>query len=319
MDSPLLKVERLRVDYEQGRLSQRNRLTAVRDVSFTLAAGDTLGIVGESGCGKTTLGRAVLGLEKAKDGTVAYKGRLYTAMSRAEHQTARQEMGLIFQDSTGALNPRKTVLETVAAPLKYRGVSREERSGRAKEALSAAGLFEEDWYQYPYALSGGQRQRVCIARAMVGVPQLLVCDEAVSALDGVLRRQILELLAGLQHRTGAALLFISHDLRAVEEVCRQTAVMYLGRFVEFGATKTLFRKPKHPYTKALLESVLRPDPSVPAPRPLQGEPPSPENPPAGCPFHPRCPVALGKCRHVLPELRCTGEGVLAACHRLEKA
>ena len=312
MDDILLKVEHLQVAYpSDGRF--RGPVPAVRDVSFSLAPGDTLGVVGESGCGKTTLGRAVLTLGPEYGGSICFRGRELKELAGRELRAARQRMAMVFQDTLGALNPRRTALESVADAMRYRGEPAGKCVRLAREALGATGLGPDEWNRYPHTLSGGQRQRVAIARALVGRPELLVCDEPVSALDGSIREQILDLIGRLQQNTGAAVLFISHDLRAVESLCRRTAVMYLGRFVETGETESLFADPRHPYTRALLEAVPPPDPCAPVPEPLKGELPNPVAPPSGCPFHPRCPMAQEVCVHTAPELRNLADGRKAAC------
>ena len=310
----LLKVEHLEVSYPVERhFHGISTIPAVRDVSFSLASGDTLGIVGESGCGKTTLGRAVLTLGPHYEGSIRFRGRELKELNGRERRAVRQQMGMVFQDTLGALNPRRTALESVADAMRYRREPMEKCVRLAQETLEATGLGPGEWNRYPHTLSGGQRQRVAIARALVGKPELLVCDEPVSALDGSIREQILDLIGRLQKETGTAVLFISHDLRAVESLCRRTAVMYLGRFVEVGETGTLFQTPGHPYPRALLEAVPRPDPWTPVPEPLKGELPNPSAPPSGCPFHPRCPLAREICAHTAPELRSLTGGHEAAC------
>lgn len=307
MSAPLLELRHLQVAYEQGGAMRRQRLSAVRDVSLTLHRGEALGLVGESGCGKTTLGRALLQLGPQWEGDIRWEGRSLAGCPPAERQQIRSQMGLVFQDPLGAFNPRKTVLVSVADALRRQEPSRQQRLLRAREMLQATGLTAAEWEQYPHALSGGQRQRAAIARAMVGRPKLLVCDEPVSALDGGTRDQIMSLLLRLQREREMAILFISHDLRAVEVVCDRIAVMYLGEIVELGNREDVFQRPCHPYTKALLDSILPLTPHAPAPAPLKGELPDPLHPPEGCPFHTRCPRAQAECRRGKPEL-----------HRLEK-
>ena len=309
MNAPLIEVRNLQVAYQtRGSWGKRGEQLAVRNVTFSLRLGETLGIVGESGCGKTTLGRTVLALLPSYRGQIFFCGTELAACSPRERRAMQQDMAMIFQDTIGALNPRKTALESVTDALKYRGVEPRLRGKKAKDALRATGLSKTEWEQYPHTLSGGQRQRVSIARALVGSPKLIVCDEPISALDGAVRRQILTLLQAVQQETGAGLIFISHDLWAVRELCQKTAVMYFGQFVETGDTSTLFRQPAHPYTKALMEAALIPDPDAPDPKPLPGELPDIAAPPKGCPFHPRCPRAERICQQECPELRLYGAG-----------
>ena len=315
MNFDLLTVENLCVSYPQGGLlSGKQQLKAVNEVSFTLNAGERLGIVGESGCGKSTLGRAVLTLGPPYEGSIRFHGEELSELKGEALRRARRNTGLVFQDTLGSFHPRKTVWESICASLRYQGIrERARREALASAALEAVGLEARFWNAVPRRLSGGQRQRAAIARAIAGGPELLVCDEAVSALDGESREQILSLLDRIGRERGMAMLFISHDLRAVRQLCGETAVMYLGCFAERGPTDALFEKPLHHYTRALLNAAPLPDPDAPRPAVLPGELPDLASPPEGCPFHPRCPMAAERCRTQAPDWRERENGHGAAC------
>ena len=309
----LLSVENLTVEYDIG----GKTLFAVSDVSLEVARGETLGLVGESGCGKSTLGRAVLQLRRPTAGRVTFDGIELTGLDGKAMREMRRRLQLIFQDPIASLNPRRTIGDIVAEPLIIAGVSdRAERERRVREVLTAVGL-DPDLVRgrLPHEFSGGQCQRICIARSLILEPELVICDEPVSALDVSIRAQILNLLEDMKQRYGLTLLFIAHDLAVVKAVSDRIAVMYLGRLCEVGPTEQLFATPAHPYTALLLEAIPVPDPSVkPMANVAVGEPPSPLSPPSGCRFRTRCPRADEQCAAVVPELRALSGGQFAAYH-----
>ena len=294
---------------------------AVDDVSFSVHQGETFGLVGESGCGKTTIGRCILQLERPTAGQVVFAGQELTGLTEAQLRVIRRKMQVIFQDPYSSLNPRMTVGQMLAEPLQVHGLvpRQAERRQRVAEILAEVGLPSALSERYPHELSGGQRQRVGIARALAMQPAFIVCDEPVSALDVSIQAQIMNLLDDLQERYGLTYLFVAHDLSVVRHISDRVAVMYLGKLVELADWQRLYEEPLHPYTKALLAAVPIPDPEVEVHREriiLRGEVPSPSNPPAGCVFHPRCPLAIADCRHVVPEFREVTPGHWAACIRV---
>jgi peptide/nickel transport system ATP-binding protein len=294
-------------------------LRAVDGVSLTVERGRTLGLVGESGCGKSTTGRLVLGMEAPDGGSVAFEGRPMPPPGSAEWRAMRARMQMVFQDPLGALDRRLPVGAQVAEPLDIHRIgSRSERAGRAEELLKAVGLRPDHAARYPHELSGGQRQRAVLARALATEPALLVCDEPISALDVSIQAQVMNLLVDLQDRFGMGILFVSHDLRAVRQVSHRVAVMYLGRIVEEGEPDAVLHDPAHPYARALVSAIPHPGrPRGQAGRRivLQGDPPNPADRPSGCAFHPRCPVATPLCAREVPALKPRpGDGRLVACH-----
>jgi oligopeptide/dipeptide ABC transporter ATP-binding protein len=324
-DTPLLQVYDLAKHFPVvgERLFARAMgvVRALDGVSFSIASGQTLGLVGESGCGKTTLGRCVLQLEQPTAGEVIFEGRTLTGLTETALRPIRRKMQVIFQDPYSALNPRMTVGQIIAEPLKVHGLvpDRQGRRQRVSALLADVGLLPMLAPRYPHELSGGQRQRVGIARALAMNPSLIVCDEPVSALDVSIQAQIINLLAVLQERLGLTFLFIAHDLSVVRHISDQVAVMYLGKIVEMTDRQRLYDNPLHPYTRALLSAVPIPDPEVEAHRErivLHGEVPSPLHPPPGCVFHPRCPIAVAECAQVVPELREVQPGHQVACIRV---
>jgi oligopeptide/dipeptide ABC transporter ATP-binding protein len=295
---------------------------AVDDVTLDIVEGETLGLVGESGCGKSTLGRTVLRLLDPTAGTLKFADRDITRLDQKALRPIRREMQMIFQDPYASLNPRMTVGTALSEPIEIHALAKSPRAAqeRVAELLNKVGLSPDAIGKYPHEFSGGQRQRVGIARALAVQPRFIVCDEPISALDVSIQAQIVNLLQDLQQEDNLTYLFISHDLKIVQHICNRVAVMYLGKIVELAPAKKLYSAPKHPYTQALLSAVPLPDPKLKRKRIiLEGDVPSPMNPPAGCPFHPRCPVKdkPKECFDTLPELRELASGHVAACHVAE--
>ncbi|MGB7919791.1 MAG: dipeptide ABC transporter ATP-binding protein [Desulfobacterales bacterium] len=289
---------------------------AVDDVSLTIRSSETMGLVGESGCGKTTFGRAILRLEEPTAGEVIFKGRNLLACDAKEMRGLRKQMQIIFQDPFSSLNPRKTIAQIIGEPLLVHGMkNRKQREERVLYLLDVVGLRSEQMRRYPHMFSGGQRQRIGVARALALNPELIVCDEAVSALDVSIQAQVLNLLKDLQQEFGLTYLFISHDLHVVEHISDRVAVMYLGKIVELAGSKELYKKPLHPYSQALLSASPMPDPKRKHKRIiLKGDVPSPIDPPSGCRFHTRCIYARDLCSRKDPALREIEARHFAACH-----
>ena len=294
----------------------RGSVHAVDDVSFAIAEGETLGLVGESGCGKSTIGKTVLRLIEPTAGTIEWRGQRIDALQGRAMRPYRRELQAVFQDPYASLNPRMRAADIVAEPIRnFEGVSASEIRDRVVSLFEKVGLRPDQMPRYPYEFSGGQRQRLGIARALAPRPKLIVCDEPVSALDVSVQAQVINLLGDLQREFGLSYLFVAHDLAVVEHISHRVAVMYLGRIVELAATRALFRSPQHPYTEALLSAVPVPDPTVQRKRIiLAGDVPSPVELPKGCRFHTRCPYAFDRCRVEEPRLQEVIPGHLAACH-----
>ena len=320
MTAPLLEVRNLTKHFALrkglfGRTSAYVR--AVDDVSFAINAGETLGLVGESGCGKSTTGKTLLKLLQPDSGSILFNGTDITAFDRKRMAAVRRELQIVFQDPYSSINPRTTAGNYVGEPLHIHGLARgREAKARVAELFDHVGLRPEQMRRYPHEFSGGQRQRLAVARALSLNPKLIVADEAVSALDVSIQASVINLLKDLQQEFGLAYLFIAHDIGVVEHVSHRVAVMYLGKLVEIADRHVLFTSPQHPYTQALLSAVPIPNPRVRRERRLllKGDVPSPINPPPGCRFHTRCPIAEERCRVEEPKLRELGPGQLTACH-----
>lgn len=316
----LLEVRDLKVHFpvRQGLFSRvKSHVRAVDGVSFEVGAGETVGLVGESGCGKTTLGRAIIRLLEPTGGQVLFEGDDITRLDGEALRQKRRHLQMIFQDPYGSLNPRMTVGEIVGEALDVHRLTPtpEQRLTRTEQLLQQVGLDPAHVTRYPHEFSGGQRQRIGIARALAVQPRLIVCDEPVSALDVSVQAQVINLLQDLQQQLGVAYLFVAHDLAVVEHISQRILVMYLGRVVESAPARQLIRTPTHPYTQALISAVPEVDPASKQQRIiLSGDVPSPINPPSGCPFHPRCPIAEARCKTEVPGLREVAPGHWSACH-----
>ena len=315
---PLLEVRDLKKHFPitRGMWSRTvGHVKAVDGVSFDILPGEVLGLVGESGCGKTTTGRCVLRLIEPTSGEILFEGRDVLALDRGEMRRLRRRMQIIFQDPYSSLNPRITVGGMLAEALRIHGIAEGEAAqARIRQLLEIVGLFPEHAGRYPHEFSGGQRQRIGIARALSVEPRFLVCDEPVSALDVSVQAQVINLLQDLQKEFDLTFLFIAHDLAVVEHISDRVAVMYLGKLMELADSEELYRNPLHPYTRALLTAIPIPEPKARRERiELEGDVPSPANPPSDCPFHPRCPIATAECAEVVPEFRDVGNGHFVAC------
>ncbi|WP_417259581.1 ABC transporter ATP-binding protein [Celeribacter sp.] len=303
-----------------GLFGKPTPVRAVDGVSLHLSRGETLGIVGESGSGKSTLGRMLLGVDPAQGGTMRFDGRPMPAIGTAAWRALRARMQMVHQDPLAALDRRLTIADQIREPLDIHLIGTDTtRAARVANLMEAVGLRPDQAERFPHELSGGQRQRVVIARALATNPDMLVCDEPVSALDVSIQAQVVNLLRSLRHQTGLSMVFISHDLKVVRNLCDRVAVMYLGRIVEEGPSETLFANPRHPYTQALVSSVPEPGKRLDGRVILQGEPPNPAKRPTGCAFHPRCPMATDLCRDNAPQLHALGQGRTAACHLVADA
>jgi len=318
----LLSVRGLKMHFPvyEGALFRKvvGHVKAVDGVDFDIRRGETLGLVGESGCGKTTTGRCILQLERASAGQILFNGKDLAGLDRNGLREMRRHVQVIFQDPYSSLNPRMKVGEIIDEPMRVHGTEpdKAKRNRRVRELLAKVGLNPRFADHYPHEMSGGQRQRVGIARALALQPEFIVCDEAISALDVSIQAQIINLLEDLRHEFNFTYLFIAHDLSVVRHLCHRVAVMYLGKVVELAECDELFDNPMHPYTRALLNAVPIPDPEVEAKRPhqiIQGEVPSPMNPPSGCVFHPRCTLAVDGCKTGVPVLRELRPGHWVAC------
>ena len=312
MNPPLLQVEGLRMHF----FTRAGVVKAVDDVSFTIAAGETLGLVGESGCGKSTTGKAVLKLVDPTSGSIDWRGKRIDGLAAGEMRPFRRELQAVFQDPYSSLNPRMRAEEIVGEPIRnFEAASRAEIRERVAQLFQKVGLRNDQLIKYPYEFSGGQRQRLGIARALALRPKLIVCDEPVSALDVSVQAQVINLLMDLQNEMKLSYLFVAHDLAVVEHISHRIAVMYLGKIVELTDKRSLFARPQHPYTEALLSAVPAPDPRAKTKRIiLGGDVPSPINPPSGCRFHTRCPYAFDRCRVEEPQTQEVRPQHFVACH-----
>ena len=320
MSAPLLKVENLTKAFpiHSGLLKrQTGAVQAVNGVNFHVDPGETLGLVGESGCGKSTTGRCVLRLIEPTSGDIIFEGKNVRALGGEALRALRRDIQIIFQDPYASLNPRMNVGTIIGEALIIHKLAKTNREfdDRVVSLLETVGLKADHRTRYPHEFSGGQRQRIGIARALAVEPKLIICDEPVSALDVSIQAQVINLLEDLQQKFGLAYLFVAHDLSVVEHISRRVAVMYLGRIVEMAESRALYASPKHPYTEALLSAVPIPDPKVKRQRiRLSGEVPSPANPPSGCHFHARCPIAQPRCSQEVPKLKQSADGHWVACH-----
>lgn len=324
MSEYLIEVENLQVHYpvKRDKLTEPKRvLKAVDGVSFYVCKGETFGIVGESGCGKTTTGKAILKLVKPTGGTIRFRGRdIYQKTTRKEELEFRKKLQIIFQDPFSSLDPRFTVGKTIGEPLEVHKIgTKKERIERIYELMDEVGLKREQFTRFPHEFSGGQRQRIGIARALCLQPELIVCDEPVSALDVSIQAQVLNLMKDLQEKYGLTYIFVSHNLSVVKHICDRIGVMYLGNFVEIASDKEIFDNPLHPYTNGLLQAIPVPDPEIKSlTAGLEGDVPSPISPPSGCVFHTRCKFCTERCKCEKPELREVSAGHFVACHMSEQ-
>lgn len=322
MGQVLLEVKNLQKHFPitKGLLFQKSvgSIKAVDGVSFTVQQGETLGLVGESGCGKSTTGRCILRLLEPTGGQVFFQGQDIGQCGKTELRNLRKDLQIIFQDPYASLNPRQTVGNLIAEPMLIHGLAgRAEAGSKVSKLLETVGLRPEFAKRYPHEFSGGQRQRIGIARALAVNPKLIICDEPVSALDVSIQAQVINLMMDLQKEFGLTYIFIAHDLSVVKHISDRVAVMYLGQMVEVAGHQEIYQTPRHPYTKALLSAIPEPDIKLKRERIiLQGDVPSPLNPPPGCKFHTRCPEVLPRCREVAPELLNQGNDHWVACHRM---
>ena len=317
----MISVRNLKMYFPVGGslFEKKKTLKAVDDVSFDLYPGETFGLVGESGCGKTTVGRTIVRLYQPTAGQILLNGTDIAPLSEKEVLPYRSRMQMIFQDPYASLNPRMTVASIVGEPLRYQGMSAKEINDRVRELVECVGLKEDHLSRYPHEFSGGQRQRIGIARALASKPDFIVCDEPISALDVSIQAQIINMLEELQARFGMTYLFVSHDLSMVRHISKRVAVMYLGHIVEMAPVNELYANMLHPYTKALMSAVPIADPDAAEKSKrivLQGDVPQPINPPSGCPFRTRCPYADKGCAEQIPELKDMGGGHMVACHKV---
>ncbi|MDY5220649.1 MAG: oligopeptide/dipeptide ABC transporter ATP-binding protein [Eubacteriales bacterium] len=317
----MISVRNLKMYFPVGGslFEKKKTLKAVDDVSFDLYPGETFGLVGESGCGKTTVGRTIVRLYQPTAGQILLNGTDIAPLNEKEVLPYRSRMQMIFQDPYASLNPRMTVASIVGEPLRYQGMSAKEINDRVRELVECVGLKEDHLSRYPHEFSGGQRQRIGIARALASKPDFIVCDEPISALDVSIQAQIINMLEELQARFGMTYLFVSHDLSMVRHISKRVAVMYLGHIVEMAPVNELYANMLHPYTKALMSAVPIADPDAAEKSKrivLQGDVPQPINPPSGCPFRTRCPYADKGCAEQIPELKDMGGGHMVACHKV---
>ena len=317
----MISVRNLKMYFPVGGslFEKKKTLKAVDDVSFDLYPGETFGLVGESGCGKTTVGRTIVRLYQPTAGQILLDGKDIAPLSEKEVLPYRSRMQMIFQDPYASLNPRMTVASIVGEPLRYQGMNAKDIDDRVRELVECVGLKEDHLNRYPHEFSGGQRQRIGIARALASKPDFIVCDEPISALDVSIQAQIINMLEELQARFGMTYLFVSHDLSMVRHISKRVAVMYLGHIVEMAPVNELYANMLHPYTRALMSAVPIADPDAAAKSQrivLQGDVPQPINPPSGCPFRTRCPYADKACAEQIPELKDMGDGHMVACHKV---